>query len=159
MGLGAPIPLCFFACEGGPARRPFLPPACCLHPATPWPVLCLCIAPHVCSGRAPGVTLQALPRNAPSRDGFATSPTLSSTACCSAPPPPSRPTDARRFLLCTVGVGRAFILDDPDGERKVPPGYDSLYVQAPVDTDGDGRVSSEEFAVAVRGSQRRHIVS
>jgi hypothetical protein len=56
--------------------------------------------------------------------------------------------DVRRMLLCRVGTGRSFVLDDIASERVLPSGYDSLYVHAPVDTDGDGKVSAEEYDVA-----------
>lgn len=64
------------------------------------------------------------------------------------------PADVRRMLLCRVGVGRAFVLDDVDGERVIPPGYDSLYVHTPVDTDGDGKVSADEFEIAATHAGR-----
>ncbi len=60
----------------------------------------------------------------------------------------------RRMLLCRVGVGRAFVLDDPEGERVIPPGYDSLYIHTPVDTDGDGKVSADEFEIAATHAGR-----
>jgi hypothetical protein len=33
-----------------------------------------------------------------------------------------------QYLLCNVAVGRSFVQDGPDAERKLPPGYDSLYL-------------------------------
>ena len=62
--------------------------------------------------------------------------------------------DTRRLLLCRVGVGRAYVLDDVSAERVVPPGFDSLYVHTGVDTDGDGKVSADEYDVAATHAGR-----
>jgi len=45
---------------------------------------------------------------------------------------------AHRFLLCQVGVGRAFVVDDPSEQTVVPEGYDSLYLALSTSIDGAG---------------------
>ena len=44
--------------------------------------------------------------------------------------------DKHQFLLCRVAVGRAFPLVDEKGDRRLPSGYDSLYVHRE-DEEGD----------------------
>ncbi|RYG43881.1 hypothetical protein EON67_12385, partial [archaeon] len=36
--------------------------------------------------------------------------------------------EVHHYLLCTVAVGRSFVLDDPSARRELAPGYDSLYM-------------------------------
>lgn len=35
------------------------------------------------------------------------------------------------FLLCKIGVGKSFVLDDPNDKQELPEGYDSFYVHKP----------------------------
>jgi len=42
---------------------------------------------------------------------------------------------AHRFVLCQVGVGRAFVVDDPTEQPTIPDGYDSLYLALSTDAD------------------------
>eukprot|EP01138_Halocafeteria_seosinensis_P011214 gb/GECG01011455.1/.p1 GENE.gb/GECG01011455.1/~~gb/GECG01011455.1/.p1 ORF type:complete len:970 (+),score=148.53 gb/GECG01011455.1/:1-2910(+) len=36
-----------------------------------------------------------------------------------------------QFVLCKVGVGKSFVLDDPEESQELPEGYDSYYVHRP----------------------------
>lgn len=48
-----------------------------------------------------------------------------------------------QFLLCSVAVGKSFVLDGPEAERKLPAGYDSLYVHDPA---GEGSPDGPGYA-------------
>ena len=51
-------------------------------------------------------------------------------------------------MLCEVGVGRSYVVDNEHLRRDVPTGYDSLYVAPRLDQDGDGTISNEEYSVS-----------
>ena len=55
---------------------------------------------------------------------------------------------AHQFLYCSAGVGRSFVMDDPNAKKVLPKGYDSVYVQRNLDMDGDGKLSMEEYEAA-----------
>jgi hypothetical protein len=44
---------------------------------------------------------------------------------------------AQRFLLNQLGVGRAFVVDDPSEQTQLPEGYDSLYLALSTSIDGE----------------------
>ena len=52
-------------------------------------------------------------------------------------------------MLCSVAIGRSFVLDDLSAKRELPPGFDSLYLHIP-----DGGV--EGGAGAGAGEAYRH---
>lgn len=60
---------------------------------------------------------------------------------------------SHQFLLCTVAVGRSFVLDDPSAKREIPKsspgtvGYDSLYIHNPAE-----QLSASAVALAADGS-------
>jgi hypothetical protein len=43
--------------------------------------------------------------------------------------------DQRQYLLCSVSIGRSFVVDDLAAKRELPAGFDSLYLHMP---EGDG---------------------
>ena len=53
------------------------------------------------------------------------------------------------LIFCEVAVGRAFVADDVEYSRPLPPGYDSYYCPLqPLDRDQDGSFSISEYAAA-----------
>jgi hypothetical protein len=45
--------------------------------------------------------------------------------------------EQRQFLLCSVAIGRSFVIDDLAAKRELPAGFDSLYLHMP-ESDGAG---------------------
>ena len=44
---------------------------------------------------------------------------------------PLQCAEQRQFLLCSVAIGRSFVLDDLSAKRELPVGFDSLYLHTP----------------------------
>ena len=68
--------------------------------------------------------------------------------CVMLSPPHVLYTSAFQFLLCSVAVGRPYVVDHDTMRRDLPAGYDSFYVAPTIDRNGDGNISNEEYSVA-----------
>lgn len=53
-----------------------------------------------------------------------------------------------QYLLCSLAVGKSFVLDGPEADRKLPAGYDSLYVHdASAEAGPDGTAYRHKYMV------------
>ena len=56
--------------------------------------------------------------------------------------------EQRQYLLCSVAIGRSFVLDDLSAKRELPPGFDSLYLHMPDNgSEGVGEAYRHTYVV------------